>query len=257
MREGVVFYRSFADAIKSLPEELQLEALWGVIEYGLDGKIPDGNGVATAIYLMAKPQIDANNKRYENGTKGGRPITKAEPKDNQTITKAEPKDNQTITKAEPKDNQTITKAEPKEKEKVKDKVKVKDNKKLSAPDDESPCAGRFLLNDGTEYAVSENDVVTYQQLYPGIDVSQELRNIQAWCLSNPKNRKTKAGAKRFLNGWLSRAQNSARPAQKDISQESAPRSKFNNFPQRKYDYDELERQLLNTQPLCGHDVYDW
>ena len=209
----------------------------GVIEYGLDGKIPDGNGVATAIYLMAKPQIDANNKRYENGTKGGRPITKAEPKDNQTITKAEPNNNQTITKAEPKE-------------------KVKDNKKLSAPDDESPCAGRFLLNDGTEYAVSENDVVTYQQLYPGIDVSQELRNIQAWCLSNPKNRKTKAGAKRFLNGWLSRSQNSARPAQKDISQESVARSKFNNFPQRKYDYDELERQLLNTQPLCGHDVYD-
>ena len=199
MREGVVFYRSFADAIKSLPEELQLEALWGVIEYGLDGKIPDGNGVTTAIYIMAKPQIDANVKRYENGTKGGRPITKAEPKDNQTITKAEPNNNQTITKAEPK-------------EKVKDKDKVKDNKKLSAPDDESPCAGRFLLNDGTEYAVSENDVVTYQQLYPGIDVSQELRNIQAWCLSNPKNRKTKVGAKRFLNGWLSRAQNSARPS---------------------------------------------
>lgn len=239
MREGVVFYRSFADAIKSLPEELQLEALWGVIEYGLDGKIPDGNGVTTAIYIMAKAQIDANIKRYENGTKGGRPVTKAEPNDNQTITKAEPND-----------NQTITKAEPKEKEKDKEKVKVKDNKKLSAPDDESPCAGRFLLNDGTEYAVSENDVVTYQQLYPGIDVSQELRNIQAWCLSNPKNRKTKAGAKRFLNGWLSRAQNSARPAQ-----ESVPRSKFNNFPQRKYDYDELERQLLNTQP-CRHDVYD-
>ena len=242
MREGVVFYRSFADAIKSLPEELQLEALWGVIEYGLDGKIPDGNGVTTAIYIMAKAQIDANIKRYENGTKGGRPITKAEPKDNQTITKAEPNNNQTITKAEPK-------------EKVKDKDKVKDNKKLSAPDDESPCAGRFLLNDGTEYAVSENDVVTYQQLYPGIDVSQELRNIQAWCLSNPKNRKTKAGAKRFLNGWLSRAQNSARPAQKGISQESVSRSKFNNFQQRKYDYDELERQLLNTQP-CRHDVYD-
>ncbi len=110
MREGVVFYRSFADAIKSLPEELQLEALWGVIEYGLYGKIPDGNGVTTAIYIMAKAQIDANIKRYENGTKGGRPITKAEPNDNQTITKAEPNDNQTITKAEPNDNQTITKA---------------------------------------------------------------------------------------------------------------------------------------------------
>ena len=226
LRDSVVFYRSFADAIKTLQEEEQLAALWGVIEYGLDEKIPDGNGVATAIYLMAKPQIDANNKRYQNGAKGGRPRTKQEPNDNQTITKQEPKENVNVNVKE----------------------KVNDNKKPSAPDDESPCAGRFLLNDGTEYAVSENDVVLYQQLYPGIDVSQELRNIQAWCLSNPKNRKTKAGAKRFLNGWLSRAQNSARPERKGVSQKYESRRKFNNFQQRKYDYDALEQELLNTQP---------
>ena len=237
LRDSVVFYRSFADAIKTLQEEEQLAALWGVIEYGLDEKIPDGNGVATAIYLMAKPQIDANNKRYQNGAKGGRPRTKQEPNDNQTITKQEPNDNQTITKQEPKENVNVNVKE-----------KVNDNKKPSAPDDESPCAGRFLLNDGTEYAVSENDVVLYQQLYPGIDVSQELRNIQAWCLSNPKNRKTKAGAKRFLNGWLSRAQNSARPERKGVSQKYESRRKFNNFQQRKYDYDALEQELLNTQP---------
>ena len=54
------------------------------------------------------------------------------------------------------------------------------------------------MNDATEYEVSENDVVTYQQLYPGIDVKQELRNIEAWCLSNPRNRKTRNGAKRFF-----------------------------------------------------------
>ena len=99
-------------------------------------------------------------------------------------------------------------------------------------------------------------MVTYQQLYPGIDVSQELRNIQAWCLSNPKNRKTKAGAKRFLNGWLSRAQNSAQSVQKGVLHKSVPVCKFNNFPQREYDYAELERQLLNTQPLCRHDAND-
>lgn len=81
----------------------------------------------------------------------------------------------------------------------------------SAPDDKSPCAGSFLLNDGTSYEITENDVDTFQQLYPGIDVRQELRSVTAWCLSNPKNRKTRAGAKRFLNSWLSRAQNSAKP----------------------------------------------
>ena len=114
---------------------------------------------------------------------------------------------------------------------------------IFAPDDKSPCAGKFLLNDGTEYDVSENDVVTYQQLYPGIDVMQELRNIQAWCLSNPKNRKTRSGAKRFLNSWLSRAQNSARPVHSSSNKKG---NDFNNFNQRSYDYDKLEGILLNT-----------
>ena len=67
MRESVVFYRSFAEAIKALPKEEQLKALWAVINYGLDGVIPEEHGVHTAIFLMAKPQIDANNKRYQNG----------------------------------------------------------------------------------------------------------------------------------------------------------------------------------------------
>ena len=107
MRESVVFYRSFAEAIKALPKEEQLKALWAVINYGLDGVIPEEHGVHTAIFLMAKPQIDANNKRYQNGTKGGRPVTKEEPNQNQDKTKAEPKE---------KDNV-----------KEKEKVKVKDN----------------------------------------------------------------------------------------------------------------------------------
>lgn len=98
MRESVVFYRSFAEAIKALPKEEQLKALWAVINYGLDGVIPEEHGVHTAIFLMAKPQIDANNKRYQNGTKGGRPVTKDKPKTNQTITKMKPNQKQTITK---------------------------------------------------------------------------------------------------------------------------------------------------------------
>lgn len=225
MRDGIVFYRSFYEAVKDLPPEDFKKSVEAIMEYGLNGTEIEASGVAKAIFIMAKPQIDKNNKRYENGSKGGR----------------KPSSNQTETEAEPNDNQTETKHEPKEKDKEKEKVKDKE-KQSFAPDDESPCAGKFLLNDSTEYAVSENDVVVYQQLYPGIDVRQELRNIEAWSLSNPKNRKTRNGAKRFLNSWLSRSQNSAR-----ADKPQGKKNSFTNFDQRQYDYDAMERALLGAE----------
>ena len=50
-----------------------------------------------------------------------------------------------------------------------------------------------------------------KELYPAVDVEQELRNMYGWCDANPKNRKTRSGIKRFITNWLSREQNRARP----------------------------------------------
>ena len=63
------------------------------------------------------------------------------------------------------------------------------------------------LNDNTAYAVSRQEVEEYAVLYPAVDVQQELRNMRGWCLANPSKRKTRSGVKKFVNGWLSRAQN--------------------------------------------------
>lgn len=73
MRDSVVFYRSFYDAIKDLPDDQLAKSFKAIMEYGLNGNEPDTNGLEKTIYLLTKPQIDANNKRYLNGTKGGRP----------------------------------------------------------------------------------------------------------------------------------------------------------------------------------------
>lgn len=107
MRDSVVFYRSFWEAIKQLPEKERLESLTAILEYGLDEIEPKSAGVASAMFLMAKPQIDANNRRYQNGTKGGRPVTKPEPNNNLESNYNKPSDNQTITKAKPKEKDNV------------------------------------------------------------------------------------------------------------------------------------------------------
>lgn len=73
----------------------------------------------------------------------------------------------------------------------------------------SPVAVSFLLNDGKDFEITEAQVREFAELYPAIDVLQQLRAIKAWTISNPKNRKTRSGAMRFVNSWLSRAQNQA------------------------------------------------
>ena len=62
------------------------------------------------------------------------------------------------------------------------------------------------LNDKTEYPVSQSDIDEWQELYPAVDVLQQLRAMRGWCDANPSRRKTKTGIRRFINSWLSREQ---------------------------------------------------
>lgn len=76
-----------------------------------------------------------------------------------------------------------------------------------------PAVISLPLNDGTLYGVTASDVKKYRELYPAVDVMQELRNMVGWLDSNPAKRKTKTGVRRFINGWLSREQNRGRSGQ--------------------------------------------
>lgn len=76
-----------------------------------------------------------------------------------------------------------------------------------------PVVISLPLNDGTFHEVTESEVRKYRELYPAVDVMQELRNMVGWLDSNPTKRKTKAGVRRFINGWLSREQDRGRPGQ--------------------------------------------
>lgn len=104
MRDSIVFYRSFYEAVKDLPSDQFKACVKAIMDYGLDGTVPETCGIEKTVYLMAKPQIDVNNKRYLNGTKGGRPTTKKEPSNNQSGTEANPISNHPVTKAEPNVN---------------------------------------------------------------------------------------------------------------------------------------------------------
>ena len=108
-RDSFVFYRSFYEAIKELPSECKAEVMSAIIEYGLDGKLPDDiKGIAKAVMMLITPQLDANNQKYRNGKMGGRPRnqdnSEQKPNGNQDETKTEPNENQAETETKPNQN---------------------------------------------------------------------------------------------------------------------------------------------------------
>jgi hypothetical protein len=100
MKNSFVFYRSFAEAIDELPDDEQLKLYRAIKEYALNGTVPELSGTEKAIFILIKPQLYANNMKYENGRKGGRK-SEEEP----TGTEAEPRGKQTGTEAEPNENE--------------------------------------------------------------------------------------------------------------------------------------------------------
>lgn len=69
-----------------------------------------------------------------------------------------------------------------------------------------PSIFELPLNDGTMYGVTQSEIDKYSELYPAVDVPQEIRGMIGWLDSNPAKRKTRGGVRRFMNNWLSRTQ---------------------------------------------------
>jgi hypothetical protein len=80
-------------------------------------------------------------------------------------------------------------------------TETKDKNLLPEPVFRLPAtAGKF-------YAVTQSQVQRWTELYPGVDVKQQLRAIIGWLESNSSRRKTSGGMPRFVNSWLAKSQN--------------------------------------------------
>lgn len=75
MRDKMMFYDSFYKAICDVKSEKERAKLYdAVMKYAFEDIETDLKGVSKTIFTLIKPQIDANNRRFINGSKGGRPI---------------------------------------------------------------------------------------------------------------------------------------------------------------------------------------
>lgn len=205
-RDSVVFYRSFYEAIKGLEPAQKATIYDAIFEFGLNGTEPQIDGVAKAIFTLIKPQIIANNARYFNGQKGGRPRKEdgengsnegenddesdpeIEPKTNQSKTKQKPKQNLDLAKTQPKVIQSETKAKPNENEK--ENVNENEKENVNVKDKENGGVGAKTIG-----ATSRGTHTRFCK--PTVD------EIRAYCAERSNN----VDAQRFFDfyeskGWL-------------------------------------------------------
>ena len=205
------FYKSFFEAAKRIKSKTaRCDYYDSLCEYALNGIEPDLDKLSDAAavgFIGAKPNLDASRRKSENGKQGGK-------KGKQTESKQEANCKQTESKQEANCKQTVSEKE-KENE-IEIEKEIENECYIGAA---SPAVIALPLNDGSDFSVTEDMVSEFSGLYPAVDVMQELRNMRGWLINNPKNRKTGAGIRRFINSWLSREQDkprTARPAKASV-----------------------------------------
>ena len=242
MRDSFVMYRSFWEAIKELPNEDIAESMKAIANYALYGTVPDVSGVAKSIFIMAKPQIDANNKKYINGKKGaeygklggrGNKNPKQTPKKPQDNPKQTPNVNENVNVNENendnvndlKDNVSLPQVESHPSYPYEDIIDYLNQKagthyRYSSADTRKHIKARF--NDG--YSLDDFKTVIDKKVseWKGTDMEKYIRPA------------TLLGSK--FESYLNQIE----------PQKSKRKSGFNQFEQNQYDFDQLEKELLSN-----------
>ncbi len=203
-RTQFTFYESFFKAVSRIKKKADKADAYDMIcAYALYQEEPDLDSASDAVAIafeLLRPVLDKAKERSESGKKGG---SKPEANAKQTVSKPE---------ANAKQGKTLSKKEIEIE--VENEIEI-DNIHptdvcVELPSSPPPAAVLPLV-DGSDFPIAQETVDELSGLYPAVDVDQQMRNMRGWLLANPKNRKTKAGIMRFVNSWLSREQNSARP----------------------------------------------
>lgn len=206
-RTQFTFYESFFKAVSRIKKKADKADAYDMIcAYALYQEEPDLDSASDAVAIafeLLRPVLDKAKERSESGKKGG---SKPE---------ANGKQNESKPEANAKQGKAASKKEDENENENEIEVEI-DNIPPSEVCGELPSspppAAVLPLVDGTDFEISVETASELSGLYPAVDVEQQLRNMRGWLWANPKNRKTKAGIMRFVNSWLSREQNSARPA---------------------------------------------
>lgn len=207
-RDSFIFYRSFYESIKELPEENQLKVYKAISNYALNQEEIELDGISKAIFSLIKPQLDANYKKYENGK--------------QSKSKKEANDKQTKSK-------TVTNVNVNVNENVNVNDNVNDNASDSCVDGLQKIINFYNNNIG---ALTPYGLEIIRDFAKEIDAEAIIYAMQISVEADKRNIKY---IKAILNNWSKKGIKTLVEAQKESQGfKGKKEEKKNSFEQREY-----------------------
>ena len=124
MSEGFTYYKSFYEGIQNLDDATYRRMNDALMRYALYGEEPELTGLEESLFISWKANIDASNRRKENGAKGGRPT-----KDKSMVSEVKSMvsdDESIVSEEKPNIKETIT-------ETIKETENKKESKRFAPP----------------------------------------------------------------------------------------------------------------------------
>ena len=249
MKESFIIYTSFYEPIKQLSDKQLGRIFRALFDYQLGNELQVDDDIKMA-FLFFKNQIDIDTRRYinkveankQNGAKGGAPKGNNNAR-KKTIESDNDKNNRNNRNNPSVEKTTETTLNGNGNGNGNGNDNGNDNgngngngnglrdtivsycsevSKIETPSSNSPPVISLILNDKNEYPIFEEQVQEWAELYPAVDVIQQLRNMVGWLKSNPTKRKTRRGILKFVTGWLAKAQDNPRGASNTQYQKFKP-----------------------------------
>ena len=244
-----VMYSDYMQHLELLSMEQRGVFITAVMAYASGAELPEMDGMVKMAFSFTKAQIDRDSEQYrktlearrEAGKQGGRPKANGFSEKQKKAKKAngfseKQKNPDTVNDT---DTDTVT---------VNDTVTGTDNKKNILADARDlferlwrlyPCKkGKGQVSDTQKkrlLAIGEPALVKAIERY-----STELQKDAGW-------RKPQYGSTFFNSGYVDYLDGNFVPSEQKPTQKAQPPNRFNNFPQREYNWDELEKKLLESQ----------
>jgi hypothetical protein len=205
-RKAFSFYRSYYEASKDLPtKEDQADFLMAICSYIFDGVEPKITGVASAMFKLAKPNLETSIKRANAGQIGGssnKKENKVKANDKQNESKTEANDKQSESQAEAINDYMINDYMINEKEKI--------NKKENPAKHQHGKYKNVLLSD--------DELEELKKEFP-VDWQERIERVSEYCASKGRAYKNYLAT---IRAWA-RKDGDAKPQKKESLEEMGAR----------------------------------